>query len=300
MLIHVGYPKTGSTWLQEDLFVDRAAGFCAPWLVEAKFELLLANPYRFDAARLRAKFQPQIDAAERDGLTPVLSDEWLIGNQMTADYRGKQAAEQLHAAFPDAQVLIVIREQVAMLLSSYREYVACYGGAPLDEFVGENAKVAGFAAHCRLDHFEFDLAIEHYDALFGRERVLVEPFERMVKDPSDFHRRLCAWTGARGEYSKPKAASNVGLRGVTLQRRRALNNFVQPFGFQFRRGESRRRWIESSASLLGKLASKSAHERAESELKEQARKLVGDRYVESNRRVASRLGVDLAQLGYRV
>jgi hypothetical protein len=63
MLIHVGYPKTGSTWLEEDLFSRPAAGFWSPWRIEAKEQFLLSNPYRFSAERVRGVFEPGIEEA---------------------------------------------------------------------------------------------------------------------------------------------------------------------------------------------------------------------------------------------
>ncbi len=57
MLIHVRYPKTGSSWVQEDLFPRPAAGFWPPWRLEAKEQLLRSNPYRFSAERVRGVFK---------------------------------------------------------------------------------------------------------------------------------------------------------------------------------------------------------------------------------------------------
>jgi hypothetical protein len=94
-------------------------------------------------------------------------------------------------------VLIVLREQGSMLLSSYREYVVC-SGETLEEFIGAAVALPGFEPHCRLDHLEYDLALAHYRDLVRPESVMVEPFERMVADPVEFYLRLAAFCGARG------------------------------------------------------------------------------------------------------
>jgi hypothetical protein len=202
MLIHVGYPKTGSTCLQQDLSSRPAAGFWSPWRLEAKEQFLLSNPYRFSAERVRSVFEPGIEEARQRGLVAVISDEWLIGNQVTADYRGKQIAEQLAAVFPGARVLIVLREQESMLLSSYREYVVCGGSETLEEFIGAAVR-PGFEPHCLRDYLEYDLGLAHYRDLFRPEAVMVEPFERMVADPVEFYRHLAVFCGARGSYEEP-------------------------------------------------------------------------------------------------
>jgi len=32
LLIHIGYPKTASSWLQADIFANHSTGFCVPWV----------------------------------------------------------------------------------------------------------------------------------------------------------------------------------------------------------------------------------------------------------------------------
>lgn len=298
MLIHVGYPKTGSTWLQEDLFANASSGFWSPWTLDVKEQYLLANPYRFSAERVRQVFRTGCDHAAARGLVPVITDEWLIGNQVSGDYRGKQIAEQLHATFPTAVVLIVIREQQSMLLSSYREYVQAGGGETLEEFIGAESALPGFVPQCRLDHLEYDLSIAHYHALFGAAHVLVEPFERMVADPIAFHARLVAFTGARGSYQHPQQARNVGLRGATLTMRRALNNLVHPFGLNFRRGARRRRWIARSAERIGRVLPAGLHARCEADLRVRLQRQTDGYYAASNQRTSKSIDIDLAALGY--
>ncbi len=298
MLIHVGFPKTGSTWLQQDLFANASGGFWSPWTLEVKEQYLLSNPYRFSAERARQVFTPGCNEAERRGLVAVISDEWLIGNQMSGDYRGNQIAEQLHATFPAAAVLIVIREQESMLLSSYREFVQVGGGQTLEEFIGAASALPGFVPQCRLDHLEYDLPITHYHALFGAARVLVEPFERMVADPPAFHARLTELTGARGTYQHPQQARNVGLRGATLTTRRALNNLVHPFGLNFTRGARRRAYIARSAELVGRVLPATVHARREADLRRRLHAHVDGYYAASNQRTGNLLDIDLAAFGY--
>ncbi len=299
MLIHVGYPKTASTWLQEDLFSRPAAGFWSPWELETKEQFLLSNPYRFSTERVRGVFEPGIEEARQRGLVAVISDEWLIGNQVTADYRGKQLAEQLAAVFPGAHVLIVLREQESMLLSSYREYVVCGGGETLEEFIGAAVARPGFEPHCRRDHLEYDLALAHYHDLFSPKAVMVEPFERMIADPVEFYRRLAAFCGALGHYEQPALARNVGLRGATLTVRRALNNLVYPFELQFERGDRQWRAVAHSAEWIGCMLPASIHDRCESDLRRRLRAIIDGYYVESNRRTSDLIGIDLAAFGYQ-
>ena len=63
VLIHIGHPKTGSTWLREAIFYDPASGFLAPWKLEIKEGLILPGNYQFDAARSRTRELIGLDLA---------------------------------------------------------------------------------------------------------------------------------------------------------------------------------------------------------------------------------------------
>ena len=71
-------------------------------------------------------------AAESDS-TPVLSAERLSGNPHSGGYDSLQTAERLHRLFPQAKVLVVVREQteeIRLATTSTSAPVASYRFAP--------------------------------------------------------------------------------------------------------------------------------------------------------------------------
>lgn len=68
-------------------------------------------------------------AAESDS-TPVLSAERLSGNPHSGGYDSLQTAKRLHRLFPQAKVLVVVREQTEEILSCYNQYVRAGGVLP--------------------------------------------------------------------------------------------------------------------------------------------------------------------------
>ncbi|MGB5896745.1 MAG: hypothetical protein WBG66_00975, partial [Geitlerinemataceae cyanobacterium] len=77
-LIHVGYPKAASTWLQQTLFSDEKAGFYAPWGFpsgDAIEQFVLTNSFRFNPKSARQFFAPGLQEAAEKDLIPVLSQE---------------------------------------------------------------------------------------------------------------------------------------------------------------------------------------------------------------------------------
>ncbi len=101
LLIHIGYPKAGSSWLQHEVFKQEEIGFTAPWGIynqipgsggshEAAEQFIVANAFRFSAESAYKVFEPQLQEAMEKGLVPVLSWEALIGHQVRGQYWGKE------------------------------------------------------------------------------------------------------------------------------------------------------------------------------------------------------------------
>ncbi|MGB5311120.1 MAG: hypothetical protein WBN38_03550, partial [Polyangiales bacterium] len=59
-LLHLGYHKTATTWLQNAVFSDEDLGFISPWGAQAGIavdEFVLANPFRFNPTQARLRFE---------------------------------------------------------------------------------------------------------------------------------------------------------------------------------------------------------------------------------------------------
>jgi hypothetical protein len=298
IVLHVGYPKAASTWLRETLFSQPGTGFESPWTSESKRELILPDSFHFDPAEARRCFQPGIEAAWQRGGIPVLSDEWLTGNQVTGDYHGREVADRLRETFDEALVLVLLREQKAMILSSYREYVKIGGSLPIEEFLGRGRWNCSFAPICRLEHLEYDRLIRHYRQRFGDERVMAVPVEWLWKHLDGFYEDLKRRCGVQGSCDLRQPARNVGLRGATLRLRALANGLLSPPGFATPRGAVRHQLAQELGNLLGHLATAPTNERFERDLQERVARCAGDAYRESNRRTAEQIGVDLGSWGY--
>ena len=81
VLLHVGYHKTGSSWLQRRVFAAPESGFewlGRPW--QARQQIVAPHPLAFDPAAARAHYQPEIESAQAKGRIVVFSDERFSGN----------------------------------------------------------------------------------------------------------------------------------------------------------------------------------------------------------------------------
>lgn len=191
MLIHIGYHKTGSTWLQKSLFTE-ANGFCQP-LSQDELTEFLVNPSDLDF--ISEDFKRKLGSRHAElGATGalVLSHERFSGDPWTGARDAKSIAHRFQNTFPTAKVLIVIREPKSYLASLYKTYLILGGSARLKEFLfpPQDEQNQWFSP----DICRFDVLIEEYCKLFGRANVLVLDFDDLCSDQRAFAeeiRRFC-------------------------------------------------------------------------------------------------------------
>ena len=69
------------------------------------------------------------------GFIPVLSHERLAGNFMSGCWDNDILAKRLSLLFPEAKILLCIREQRSILYSIYQQYVKEGGGGNIQTFL---------------------------------------------------------------------------------------------------------------------------------------------------------------------
>jgi hypothetical protein len=307
LLVHIGYHKSGSNWLRQLFFSNPRTGF--GWVGKSPGDhpvrrLVAARALEFDADASRAEFEPLIRRIEDDGLFPVVSFERLSGNPFSGGYDSKEIADRLAAVFPGARVLVVIREQRSMIVSTYKQYVREGGALPLERFVEPLTSKSMRVPWFDLRHFEYHHLLSYYRDLFGAEAVLALTFEQFVRDPAEFvasigcfaERQLPADVLASLPFnSRPKLAPSAA--GVELRRR------LNKLGVRSDLNPApviRSAAVKKLAQRTGRprLVPDGLEVRIQARLRETAAEAVGDRYVESNRATAQLTGIDLASLGW--
>lgn len=296
-LVHVGYPKTASTWLQGQVFLRPDSGFHSIPPLEILEHLLLRDVMSFDVDAALRSFEPHLREARNRRLVPLLSNEILVGDPIQGGrYWGMTVAERLHQLFPSARILIVIREQLSMLLSSYRQHVRVGGTATLEGFVHRDA---GFDAVCRLEFFEYDRMIATYQRLFGRQAVLVLPYELLRQSTEGFVEPIMRLVGLDDSVNVDGRAANRGWGAATIEVRRRLNRLVRGWTY-FDGPQPPRSWTVANrvSWRLDRLVPRSIQERRERVLEDIGERVARGRFAASNHRTSQLIGIDLATLGY--
>jgi hypothetical protein len=299
-LLHIGYHKTGTTWLQKHVFPNVDAGFSfvaggrrmRPAFVEV-------NPFGFDPDDARAGFEPDIREAGSRDLVPVLSAERLCGNPHFGGYDGRTIADRLATVFPDARVLVVIREQGGMLVSLYKQYLKRGGAASFRQYV-RAPPGADRAPRFRFDFLEYHRLINHYRNLFGAENVLVLPYEILLSRPEAFLEQIGGLLGVPAIKAELRWA-NTSPSALSLSLKRYANRWVVHDAFNpypplaldgsndALLGLCRKVDARVPAAVGGK------HERRWRRFAEAE---IGDRYTRSNALTAELTGLDLRAFGY--
>ncbi len=309
VLLHIGYHKTASRWLRFLFFSDPKTGF--GWVDKTAPDhpvrrLVGARPFEFDAEQSRAEFDPLLRRIEDDGLSPVVSFERFSGNPFSGGYDSKEIADRLAAVFPDARVLVVVREQRSMIVSTYKQYVREGGALPVRKFMLPPTSRSMRVPWFDLRHFEYHHLLGYYRGLFGADAVLALTYEQFRSDPRSFVEQLARFAGRplsdeQLDALPYEAKTNPGPPATAIAVRRWLN------GLGVRSDLNPAPPLASPAFWkLGKridrlsLAPRQTVASEEEKLRRAVAETVGDRYVESNRRTAELIGVDLGAYGWMV
>jgi Sulfotransferase family len=307
LLIHIGYHKTGTNWLQRRFFSDPSTGY--RWLGKRPGShpvrrFVRDRPFEFEPDAVRAALRPLIAEAEEAGLLPVLSLERLSGSALSGGYDSVRIADRLHQVFPEGRILVVVREQRSMVVSTYKGYVQQGGAAPLEHFLegrrSATFRVPGFDPA----YFEYDGLIAHYRGLFGPDNVLALAFDQFVEDGRGFVDRIASFAGRRvpagvldtlpyGHRENVRTTSALTLSLVRRLNQLAPPTDVNPAPLLESRGAARLAYRLVRRDPLRR-RSVGADERLRRAVDEWA----GDRFAASNARLSVLLGVDLDRYGW--
>jgi hypothetical protein len=300
-LIHVGYQKTASTFLQQEVFSNTSV-FDAPWGTKAAQAIeafVLQHPCRFDPSEVQSAF-----IAKR-GKVPVISNEDLLGYPIYGRYYASLVIDRIASTFPNARVLVCIREQRAMLLSNYFQYVRQGGTNSLSHMLIGSGDRSGFRPTFRLDHFEYDLTYSLLRAHFDDEQILILPMELLRSDLSGFMRRLNDFIGVNYSWDlTDQTVVNRRSSPTTLRVERILNGVLpNPPTLPERYSDYplhvrvRNRLVRAVDRFT---SNNNFSARFLEKIKGQIEDHVGAYFDASNRKVSELAGVNLASLGYRV
>lgn len=307
-LIHIGYPKAASSFLQQVLFNNESFGFYKIFdvpSVEALEQFSLINGFEFSVSKCNQVFRAEIIKAVKKSLIPVLSHERLSYDHNLHQYNTKEIANRIYQTFPNALILIVIREQTQMICSLYREYIRNGGTLTIKQFLGDNLQRKGWRKFFELDILEYYYLINYYQKQFGKENILVVPYEFLEKNPEIFFQRILSFVKINNspilqELNKISHTKvRVGFKLMALSLQRQLNFFCHPpiYG---EKPSSRWQLVTKIIPKVDSLCPMIINNKIEENVKNFIVERVGNYYTHSNKITGELIGVDLKSLGYKI
>ncbi len=194
LLFHIGFHKTASTWFQNEFFLKHTSTFNALDIKEKHYHSWIAMDFIFDEEQNmlnpndinKNAILEKIDkiGTTEDDRINVITHERLSGNPHSGGFDSSIIADRIHKIFPNAKIFMVIREQNSWLLSNYYQYLTAGGTKSLVKYLNTkyDAKIPYFSPN----HIKYHFLINKYYDLFGKDNVLVFPYELFVKDKPIF------------------------------------------------------------------------------------------------------------------
>lgn len=310
-LLHIGYPKAGSTWLKENVYhPDSGATLLAgrqddiriPWSVEVHDRIFREDPLDWnpeEVQRLLRDGEEQMEGTQRG----IWASEEMVGKWPWAGRDRQRNARRIRAVFDDPEILIVIRSQPDAIPSYYSQYLKMGGTASLETFLEGHYHHAEF----RLDYLNYEKVVSMYQDLFGEEAVHVVPFELIKEDPEDFARAVAEALGLETPTlsQAAKQPSNSGYDPAEYGPVRIVNRLsrspFQPKAPLDLRDPGRSLIARALkpygvARRVGRLVSVVGSD--PQALDEEVKDRVQKRFSEGNRRLNKTLDFDLRALGY--
>ncbi len=223
-LIHIGYPKTATTWFQRN-FYPYVNGIYLPHHNLVKSNII--GP--FDLSYSQAKYMEDFrrEANER---RLVICEENLAGSLQNGGMQGyhtKETGLRLKTLFPEADIVIFIRKQPEMVASAYIQYVKGGGNYSLKTYLFDKQyDFSNSRMLFSLDFFRYDTVIEFYQSLFGIEKVHVFLFEEFAENNERFIKAFAEKFSLETDYTSVDFSfQNIRLRKGLIPLARLTNSF---------------------------------------------------------------------------
>ncbi|MBL4765818.1 MAG: hypothetical protein JKX67_11190 [Colwellia sp.] len=239
-IIHVGLHKTATTYLQNSVWpmVPNYTYLSRPYTQHnhAFNQLQYADDSLYDADIL------QSELAKIGYGNLLISDESLSGKPLSfSSINRSMIARRLHAQFPEAEIILFLRDQTDIIKSHYSSYIKMpFGVKTIDQFLYKpkgDYSYQNFLAHperfdmsslyyntndvyLHLDCFKYSCLIELYSRLFKKCHVFL--YEDFKRDQTSIIRKIETIMGQPIE-TKSLSLTNKSLSSAALDARRQSN-----------------------------------------------------------------------------
>lgn len=178
-VFHIGFPKTGSTFLQS--YFDSH-----PNVHHNRTRL---SEYVKTGRITESILEDLCEGETHDVFSEELLSIWagdtknvtLASYNMEYDFKSQveKTASDIHTLFPNAKILIVTRGYKSLINSLYSQYILTGGTQNRKSFMRDSEQMI-------LSLYNYEFMINVYRKQFSHENVIVLPFELLLEKPTRF------------------------------------------------------------------------------------------------------------------
>ena len=305
ILVHVGFPKALSSWLQKHLFHQQYGFVTVLEPVQVQLQLIDPTPFAFDPGPVQEALRQRLAGAS-PGLVPVITSEALSGNMYSGGFNGRECIDRVLQVAPNARLLLLVREQRQLIRSLYKSLVTWGMPHSVDRLL--DPVEPRLAPQFNLDFLRFDQRVAYYQQQVGAERVLVMAYESFDLDPVGFLRRLGEFAGLGdgsiaaldGAPHKQKVNRGQTLANLYLQRLANRVFLSGPFNYSGLFRPTAEDWEKRIRRSKRNPLPGFMDDWFEDRFANKVRLATEGAFGDSNRRLQELTGLDLAPLGYEV
>jgi hypothetical protein len=238
LTLHIGYHKTGTTYLQWNVFNSHpeVCYLGRPWINEQVGEFFrefkFTHDVDFSSDYFRTQFHQVVQGAslelgwsqesENDSRVLLVSLESLHSGPEWFGMNLVNMANRLRDVFYPCKIILGIRNQKDYIESNYKEYVVHGGKLGFKRFLYESFS----CNYCLLPKLQFDKVIMLYRKLFGDDSVYVYLQERLKSRPTVGLGGLMNFLGVDDSVEFQHRLTYKGLSKTSIDCIRLLNRLV--------------------------------------------------------------------------
>ena len=190
---HIGFHKTGTTWLQNKLFLNTdhfnlINNHTQPWNDKLIKYIITKHSNDFEANKLLEIIKPRI----KKNKINIISAERLSGHPYSAGYDTKLIAEKIHKTFPYAKIIVVTREYKSFVISTFKQIVKQGYPGSFNEYINRDNWYFPTTSKYYFDHQN---TVNLYKKLFNEENVLELNFNTFKSNKDVFLHSISKFIG---------------------------------------------------------------------------------------------------------
>lgn len=224
IILHLGLPKTATTFLQQDVFLNLKD-------VNVLFKFKNVQEYKNDwLYNLILNIDKPIDLQELkkrraeyllENIPNLVTEETFycggFGGMFNKEDNRFIMLDRIYKIFPEARVILTIRDKKNLLVSWYKQYIANGGVLVFDDFIRNRMN---------LEKINYEKYIKKLKDFYSKDNVYIIKYEKFITKPKQTIEEICDFIGCKVPDYKIRKR-NVGYGKTEIKTSLILNRFFK-------------------------------------------------------------------------